>query len=72
MLEKDRIERFSNVYRKTNTKAIALTNRNRTKQHDEPITIPSISCISLAQTAHTRCDWLRFCFSLVEKLAREF
>ena len=35
------IERFSNDCRKTKTKAITLTNHNRNKQRDEPITIPS-------------------------------
>ena len=37
------IERFSNDCRKTKTKAISPTNHNRTRQHDEPITIPSNS-----------------------------
>ena len=35
-------ERFSNdSYQKTKTKAITLTNHNRGKQCDEPITVPS-------------------------------
>ena len=37
----DSLERFSNDCRKTKTKAIIPTNHNRSKQHDEPITIPS-------------------------------
>ena len=35
------IERFSNDCRKTKTKTITPTNHNRSKQRDEPITIPS-------------------------------
>ena len=35
------IERFSNDCRKTKTKAITPTNHNRSRQRDEPITIPS-------------------------------
>ena len=35
------IERFSNYFRKTKTKAITPTNHNKSKQRDEPITIPS-------------------------------
>ena len=35
------IERFSNDCRKTKTKAITPTKHNRSKQRDEPITIPS-------------------------------
>ena len=35
------LERFSNDCRKTKTKAIAPTNHNRSRQRDEPITIPS-------------------------------
>ena len=34
-------ERFSNDCRKTKTKAITPTNHNRSRQRDEPITIPS-------------------------------
>ena len=34
------IERFSNDCRKTKTKAITPTNHNRSRQRDEPITIP--------------------------------
>ena len=37
------IERFSNDCRKTKTKAITPTNHNRSRQRDEPITIPSNS-----------------------------
>ena len=73
------LERFSNDYRKTKTKAIITpTNCNhvdRGKQHDEPITFPS-NYQKLAQSAgritRTWCDWFWFCFSLVEKLARVF
>ena len=69
------IERFSNDCRKTKTKAITLTNHNRSRQRDEPITIPS-NYPQLAQSAgkitRTWCDWFWFCFSLVEKLARVF
>ena len=35
------IERFSNDCRKTEAKAITPTNHNRSRQRDEPITIPS-------------------------------
>ena len=35
------LERFSNDCRKTKTKAITPTNHNRSRQRDEPITIPS-------------------------------
>ena len=35
------IERFSNDCRKTKTKAITPTNHNRSRQRDEPITVPS-------------------------------
>ena len=35
------LERFSNDCRKTQTKAITPTNHNRSRQRDEPITIPS-------------------------------
>ena len=35
------LEQFSNDCRKTKTKAITLTNHNRSRQRDEPITIPS-------------------------------
>ena len=35
------IEMFSNNFQKTNTKVITPTNHNRSKQHDEPIRIPS-------------------------------
>ena len=34
------IERFSNDCRKTKTKAITPTNHNRSRQRDEPITVP--------------------------------
>ena len=34
------LERFSNGCRKTKTKAITPTNHNRSRQRDEPITIP--------------------------------
>ena len=37
------IQRFSNDCRKTITKAITLTNHNRSKQRDEPIRIIVIS-----------------------------
>ena len=67
MLEKDLIERFSNEYRKTNTKANSTMNQSQ---------FLVIACISLDQTvgniALTRCDWFRFCSSLVEKQARNF
>ena len=69
------IERFSNDYRKTKTKAIIPTNHNRNKQHDGPITIHS-NYLLLAQRAgkitRTWCEWFWFYFSLVEKLARVF
>ena len=35
------LERFSNDCRKTKTKAITPSNHNRSRQRDEPITIPS-------------------------------
>ena len=35
------IERFSNDCRKTKTKAITPTNDDRSRQRDEPITVPS-------------------------------
>ena len=35
------LERFSNDCRKTKTKAVTPTNHNRSRQRDEPITIPS-------------------------------
>ena len=35
------IERFSNDCRKTKTKAITPTNHTRSRQRDEPITIPN-------------------------------
>ena len=38
---KGKIERFSNDFRKTKTKAITPTNHNRNKQRHEPITITS-------------------------------
>ena len=67
------IERFSNDCRKTKT--ITPTNHNRSKQHYEPITIPS-NYLQLAQSAgkirRTWCDWFWFYFSLVEELARVF
>ena len=54
------IEQFSNDCRKTKTRAIILTNHNRTKQHYEPITIPS-NYLQLTQSMGkiTRmwCDW---------------
>ena len=69
------IELFSNDCRKTKTKAITLTNHDRGKQRDEPITIPS-NYLKLAQSAgkttRTWRDWFWFCFSLAEKLARVF
>ena len=34
------LERFSNDFRKTKTKAISPTNHNRSRQRDEPITFP--------------------------------
>ena len=37
----NRIERFSNDCRKIKTKAITPTSHNRSRQRDEPITIPS-------------------------------
>ena len=43
-------QRFSNDYLKTNTEAITPPNYNRSKQRDEPITIPS-SYLKLAQSA---------------------
>ena len=59
--------------RKTNAKTITPTNLNGSKQRDEPIRIPG-NYLQLAQSAgkitHIWCDWLLFCFSLVEKLAR--
>ena len=69
------IERLSNDFRKTKTKAIIPTNHNRNKQHYEPITVPS-NYPQLAQSAgkitRTWCDWFWLYFSLVEKLARVF
>ena len=54
---------------------MTATNHNRSKQHNEPITIPS-NYLYLAQSAgkimHTWCDWFWFCLSLVEKLALVF
>ena len=65
-------ERFSNDRRKTETKAITPTNHNRSRQRDEPITVPS-NYLKLAQSAgkitRTWRDWFWFCFSLVENLA---
>ena len=43
-------QRFSNDYLRTNTEAITPPNYNRSKQRDEPITIPS-SYLKLAQSA---------------------
>jgi len=69
------IERFSNDCRKTKTKAITPTSHNRSRQRDEPITIPS-NYLKLAQSAgkitRTWRDWFWFCFSLAEKLAGVF
>ena len=64
------IERFSNDCRKTKTKAITPTNHNRSRQRDEPITIPSNNtCNSLEAREKSRvrgaigfaCDshWLK-------------
>ena len=36
-----KLERFSNDCRKSKTKEITPTNHSRSKEHDEPITIPS-------------------------------
>ena len=41
-----KIEGFSNDCRKTKTKAITPTNHNRSRQRDEPITIPSKSPVT--------------------------
>ena len=69
------IERFSNDCWKTKTKVVTPTNRDRGKQRDEPITIPS-NYLKLAQSAGkimcTWHNWFWFCFSLAEKLARVF
>ena len=48
------IERFSNDCRKTKTKAIAPTNHNRNKEHNEPITCLSIICNSLEAREKSR------------------
>ena len=49
-----RLERFSNDRRKTKTKAITPTNHNRSRQRDEPITIPSNTCNSLKAREKSR------------------
>ena len=41
VIKDSELERFSNDCRKTKTKAITPTNHNRSRQRDEPITIPS-------------------------------
>ena len=49
------IERFSNDCRKTKTKAITPTNHNRSRQRDEPITMPSnYTCNSLEAREKSR------------------
>ena len=50
------IERFSNDCRKTKTKAITPTNHNRSRQRDEPITIPgmAVTCNSLEARERSR------------------
>ena len=67
------IERFPIECRKTNTKVITLANRNRCKQHNEPIRIRSkyIQPVSSARKRVRRGhDWFWFGFPLVEKVAR--
>ena len=69
------IERFSNDCRKTKTKAITPTDHDRSRQRDEPITIPS-NYLKLAQSGgkimRSWRDWFWFGFSLAEKLALVF
>ena len=70
------IEWFSFKCRKTKTRVIALTNRSRRKQRNEPIRIRS-KCRQRAPSAgkqgkhvRPRHDWFWFSFSLVGKVAR--
>ena len=67
-------ERFSIDFRKTITKAIILTNHNnRRKQCNEPIRVRSSymqPAPSAGKCERASRDWLWFCISLVEKVAR--
>ena len=67
------IEQFSNDCLKTNTKVIIPTNDNRSKQRDEPIRITLQLPVTCSKRGKNRTYKVQsFCFSLVEKLARDF
>ena len=58
------LERFSDDCRKTKSKAITLTNHNRSEQRDEPITILAMTCNSLKAREKSRvCGAIGFGFA---------